>query len=48
MFVVGSTYWNIAYGRFPGEATEDEEGVATMKNLGKNVKWLMERIFRTQ
>lgn len=44
MFVVGSTYWNIAYGRLPSEAMKDEEGVANMKNLGQNIAWLLNRI----
>ncbi len=44
MFVVGSTYWNIAFGRMPGEALNDEEGVATMRNLGKNIAWLLNRL----
>lgn len=44
MFVVGSTYWNIAYGRLPGEALKDTEGVATMKNLGQNIAWLLKKI----
>lgn len=43
MYVVGSTYWNIAYGRLPGEAMKDEEGVANMKNLGQNIAWLLNR-----
>lgn len=44
MFIVGSTYWNIAYGRLPGEALKDTEGVETMRNLGKNISWLLSRI----
>ena len=44
MFVAGSTYWNIAYGRLPGEALNDAEGVATMRNLGKNIAWLLSRL----
>lgn len=44
MILVGSTYWNIAYGRLPGEALNDEEGVANMKNLGQNMAWLLKRI----
>lgn len=44
MFVVGSTYWNTAYGRLPGEAMKDEEGVANMKNLGQNIAWLLNRL----
>lgn len=41
MYLVGSTYWNIAYGRLPGDALKDEEGVANMKNLGQNIAWLL-------
>lgn len=44
MFVVGSTYWNIAYGRLPGEALKDEEAVANMKNLGQNMAWLLNKM----
>lgn len=44
MFVVGSTYWNMAYGKLPGEALKDSEGVETMKNLGKNISWLLEKL----
>lgn len=44
MFVVGSTYWNVVYGKLPGEALKDSEGVETMKNLGKNISWLLERM----
>ncbi|MCM1041676.1 MAG: hypothetical protein NC396_04515 [Bacteroides sp.] len=44
MYVVGSTYWNVAYGRLPGEAMKDTEGVANMKNLGQNIAWLLARI----
>ena len=46
MYVAGSTYWNIAYGRLPGEAMKDEEGVTYMKNLGQNIAWLLNRIAR--
>ena len=44
MFIVGSTYWNIAYGRLPGEALKDAEGVETMRNLGRNISWLLSKI----
>lgn len=43
-FLVGSTYWNVAYGRLPGEALHDEEGVETMKHLGQHMAWLLEKI----
>lgn len=47
MVVVGSNYWNIAYGRLPGEAMKDKEAVANMKNLGRNMAWLLGRLKQT-
>lgn len=44
MVVPGSTYWNIGIGMDPGDAAGDAEGVQTMKNLGANMAWLLERI----
>lgn len=44
MFVVGSTYWNIGYGKLPGEVNEDKEALENMKNLGKNMAYLLKRI----
>lgn len=41
MFVVGSTYWNMAYGQMPGDVEKDTEGLANMENLGKNMAWLL-------
>jgi multimeric flavodoxin WrbA len=44
MIVPGSSYWNIGIGRQPGEVNGDSEGVQTMKNLGKNMAWLMKKL----
>jgi multimeric flavodoxin WrbA len=44
MIIPGSSYWNIGIGRQPGEVNKDEEGVQTMKNLGKNMAWLLKKI----
>lgn len=44
MIVVGSSYWNVAFGREPGEVKKDEEGLTIMKDLGKNMAWLLKRI----
>ena len=41
MLVVGSTYWNMAYGQMPGDVEKDTEGLANMENLGKNMAWLL-------
>jgi multimeric flavodoxin WrbA len=44
MFTVGSSYWNMGYGRNFGEVAQDEEGLQTMQNLGKNMGWLLKCI----
>ena len=44
MIVPGSSYWNLAHGRLPGEVKTDEEGVETMKQLGQNMAWLMKQL----
>ena len=43
MVVPGSTYWNVGVGRDKGEVAEDEEGMRTMRVLGENMAWLLER-----
>jgi multimeric flavodoxin WrbA len=40
MIVPGSTYWNFGIGLKPGDILNDEEGVRTFQNLGKNIAWL--------
>lgn len=44
MMIPGSSYWNIAIGRDPGEVLKDEEGVQTMKTLGQNMAWLLKKV----
>ena len=44
MPVVTSQYWNIAYGRDPGEAAQDSEGMQTMRTLADNMAWLLKKI----
>jgi len=44
MIVVGSSYWNFAFGREIGDVTRDEEGLQTMKDLGENMAWLLKKI----
>ena len=43
MIVPGSSYWNIGVGRNKGEVLKDEEGLKTMKILGENIAWLLEK-----
>ena len=44
MVIVGSSYWNIAIGRAPGEVENDEEGIRTMRTLGRNMAWTLEKL----
>lgn len=41
MPVVTSQYWNIVYGREPGQATLDAEGMQTMRALANNMAFLL-------
>jgi multimeric flavodoxin WrbA len=44
MPIVTSQYWNIAYGREPGQAAQDVEGMQTMRTLAHNMSWLLRKI----
>lgn len=44
MVVVGSTYWNLGYGREKGEVQEDAEALRNMANLGTNMAWLLGKL----
>ena len=41
MLMPTSNYWNVIFGRAPGEVEQDEEGKQIMRVLGKNMAWLM-------
>jgi multimeric flavodoxin WrbA len=41
MPVVTSQYWNIVYGREPGQAALDREGLQTMRTLANNMAALL-------
>ena len=42
--VAGSQYWNIVFGRKEGECGQDEEGMQTMRTLGRNLAWLVKNL----
>lgn len=44
MPIASSHYWNSIHGGKPGEASQDAEGIATMRNLAKNMAFLMKSI----
>lgn len=43
MFVAGSSYWNLAVARDIGDYEKDDEGVQTMKDLGEQIAWYLEK-----
>ena len=44
MPTVGSTYWNMVHGNTPEEVLQDEEGMQVMRNLARNMAWLLKCI----
>ena len=44
MPVVASTYWNMVHGSKPEDVEKDTEGLQTMRNIGKNMAWLIKCI----
>ena len=44
MYIVGSSYWNQIHGTNKTEALQDLEGLQTMRNLGKNMAYLLKSI----
>ncbi len=43
MIVPGSSYWNIGVGSKKGDVENDEEGMKTMEDLGRNMAWLLKK-----
>ena len=44
MPIASSQYWNAIHGREMGEASQDEEGLQTMRVLARNMSFLMKCI----
>ena len=44
MPVASSQYWNGVHGREPGEASQDAEGMQTMRTLARNMAFLIQSI----
>ncbi|HDP24606.1 MAG TPA: flavodoxin family protein [Deltaproteobacteria bacterium] len=44
MFLVGASYWNMAYGWGKGEINDDKEGMVNMKTLGENMAFLLKKL----
>lgn len=44
MFLVGASYWNMAFGREIGEVEGDAEGMENMRVLGRNMAHLLQKL----
>ena len=44
MPVVSSTYWNMVHGSRAQDVAQDQEGLQTMRNLARNMAWLLKCI----
>ena len=44
MPVASGSYWNMIHGAKPGEAQQDAEGIRTVRNLAKNMTFLMKSV----
>jgi len=45
MIVPGSTYWNMVFGRLPGEIWKDPEGIETVRHFASNVARLVKKLY---
>ena len=45
MIVPGSTYWNLVFGRLPGEVWQDKEGIETIRHFADNVAKLVKKLY---
>jgi multimeric flavodoxin WrbA len=45
MIVPGSNYWNFGIGRDKGQVGTDREGIRTMEVLGRNMAWLLTKLY---
>jgi multimeric flavodoxin WrbA len=45
MIVTGSTYWNMVFGRLPGEVWKDQEGIDTVRHFAANVANLVKKLY---
>ena len=44
MPIVSSQYWNQVHGNTPEQVLQDEEGLQTLRTLGRNMAWLLKCI----
>jgi multimeric flavodoxin WrbA len=44
MIVVGSSNWNLGFGREKGQVLQDRKALETVRTLGHNMAWLIKKI----
>jgi multimeric flavodoxin WrbA len=44
MIVVGSSNWNLGFGREKGQVLQDQKSLETMRTLGRNMAWLLKQL----
>ncbi len=44
MIVVGSSNWNLAFGREKGQVLQDRKALETVQTLGHNMAWLLKKV----
>ncbi len=44
MPIVSSSYWNMVHGSTPEDVKKDLEGLQTMRNIGRNMAWILKCI----
>lgn len=48
MYIAGSSYWNMVYGKDIGDVLNDSEGMENMRNLGRSMAFLLKRLVAQQ
>jgi multimeric flavodoxin WrbA len=44
MIVPGSTYWNVAIGKAPGDVQNDTEAIETVQRFAQNLAWVAKKL----
>ena len=45
MIVVGSSNWNLGFGREKGQVLQDQKALETARTLGHNMAWLIKKLY---
>jgi len=48
MIVVGSSNWNLGFGREKGQVLQDQKALETVQTLGRNMAWLLKQLPSTK